>query len=106
MSPDIDVPDEAIETVTFHYAPAEADQPMLAILEAVSWVRGVDVLELEPLAHVVDPDALCEQFGDGAGRDQFYRGPNEERDEGPNVTFRYEGCLVSVSDESITVEVD
>lgn len=52
-----------------------------AVIEAIAYVRGVDPLEIQPLAEVIDPDALNALF------DQTEHG---------TVSFEFEHLLVDV----------
>lgn len=88
------------DSYTFHYLADDDDQPLLAIVESVAWVKGVDARELEPLHYVIDIDTLVELLG-GQRRD-FTRGANDPGS--LTVTFRYEGCFVTVTPEEVTVE--
>ena len=67
------------------------DEPLFAILEAVADRQGVDVLELPPLGHVVDTDALTTVLADASGP--------------VTVSFRYEGSEITVDDRG-RVQVD
>lgn len=56
-----------------------------AIVDAVAAEAGASPLQLEPIATVIDPDALNALFGDGRG--------------GVHVEFEYGDYLVSVTDD-------
>lgn len=55
-----------------------------AVVDAVAAAAGVSPLQLEPIATVVDPDALNAVFRDG--------------ETGVHVEFEYSGYVVSVTD--------
>ena len=62
-----------------------------AVVDAVAEEAGVSPLELEPIATVVDPDALNALFGEGR--------------DGVSVEFEYGEYLVGVTDGvDVTVE--
>ena len=67
------------------------DEPLFAILDAVADREGVDVLELPPLGHVIDTDALSTVLADASGP--------------VTVSFRYEGSEITVDDHG-RVQVD
>lgn len=90
------------DTYTFQYAADNGDQPLIAVVESVAWVKGVEPLDLEPLHHAIDVDTLNDLVG--GGRPEFTR--RDSRDANLEVRFRYEGCLVTVSADEITVERD
>lgn len=85
---------------TFRYSSSEAGQPLLAIVNAVSWFNGVEPTDLEPLHNAINAEFFNDMFGESS--DQFLRGSSES---GPiDVRFNYEGCLVTVSDDEIHIE--
>lgn len=88
------------DSYTFHYLADNDDQPLLAIVESVAWVKGVDARELEPLHYAIDVETLSELLR-GRRRD-FARGADQPSS--LTVKFRYEGCLVMVTPEEVTVE--
>lgn len=64
----------------------------VAVIRAVAEETGRDPTELRPIANVLDPDAL----------EAIYA--NASADNPIELTFRYEGCTVSVDQDSIDVE--
>jgi hypothetical protein len=62
----------------------------LRVVEAVASLRGVDPVELEPLAGSIDPDALNDLFDPVDDRRRAVRG---------DVAFAYEGVYVTVTSE-------
>lgn len=63
------------------------------IVDTVATLTDTDPIELDPIGNVVDTDALSTLFGS----------PNELRRHDASLTFRYEGCTVSVdSDGNVT----
>ena len=89
---------------SFRYALSEGDMPVVAILEAVSRVTGIDVAELDPLSSVVDPDALNDLFADLPAPTDFYRSPGRPAPAGPSVSFEYQGLHVTVTADRVTVD--
>lgn len=87
----------------FHYSPDDDDQPAIAIAKAVSWVKDVDVCDLEPLHGAVDTEELDALFGNQSAGREFYRSSNDRATANPTVTFRYEGCRVVVTSDEIRV---
>lgn len=102
MSPTEEDSDDG-DRYSFRYSSGELNQPTAAIIEAVSWIEGVDAAALDPLAEVVDPDALNELFGRQAGRQLFRRSASEPTPEDLEVVFEYAGYVVTVESELITV---
>lgn len=94
--------DSSGDPFTFQYPPDTDDQPLLAIVESVAWVKGVDARELDPLHSVIDVDTLTDLLG--RERPEFDRSPNDPSN--LTVTFRYEGCLVTVRRGHIAVELE
>lgn len=85
---------------TFRYRSSEDHQPLMAIVNAVSWFKGVDGTDLEPIHHVVNIEQVNELFGEGNG--DFYRSSSESAP--IELRFQYEGCLVTVRDDEIDIE--
>lgn len=86
---------------TFRYSPEEDDQPLVAIVEAVASVRGVDVRDLRPLHHVIDIDELRVYMG--LESSQFTRSSADADYDEREVAFHYEGCEVTVGPGTIRV---
>lgn len=104
MSPSGNGTDNGADRYSFSYPSDESDQPTSAIVEAMAWVKGVDVVHLEPLSDAVDPDALNALFGR-----RPIRGPVEAAAAGPSpddleVEFEYAGYVVTVDADVITVQ--
>lgn len=87
---------------SFNYDLAQDWQPVIAIVEAVSWATGRDNGELEPLHEAIDVDALRAIFAHSAGSPDRDRAIDDGR--GLTVTFRYEGFEVVVGIETITLK--
>ncbi|WP_424016390.1 HalOD1 output domain-containing protein [Halorientalis pallida] len=87
-SPPDDRPAHERDTFTAQFDPAGERAPSAAVIDSVATVTGSDPATISPLFEVVDPDALDRLFDterDGGERD------------GPlTVSFRYEGCAVTV----------
>lgn len=103
MDPGATTPAGSGEEHVFHYSPEDDDQPAIAIAKAVSWVKGVDVCDLEPLHDAVDTEELDALFGGQSPGPGFYRSSNDRASANPTVTFRYEGCRVVVTSDEIRV---
>lgn len=88
----------------FTYSKNQGDQLVSAIVDAVSWVKGSDVLSLAPLEDVVDTEGLQRLFSRQEPRGDFYRSSAAASSEFPQVCFEYEECLVAVSPNNITIE--
>lgn len=65
----------------------DADPVSLQVVEAVAAFRGVDPLELDPLAESIDADAL----------NALFSSVGERNVDGANVSFTYEGVRVTVT---------
>lgn len=87
---------------TFRYSIDEGDQPALAIVKAVSWINGVDAFYLEPLSSAVDVGKLSGLLRHA--RRHLDGETAQSKSMEPNVTFRYEGCLVTVTTDRLRVE--
>lgn len=85
---------------TFQYRASGDNQPLVAIVKAVSSFKGVGVTDLEPLNNVVNIEPVNELFGEGSG--EFYRNSSDSRP--IDLRFQYEGCLVTVTDDEIQIE--
>lgn len=70
----------------------EGEDPTVAIVEAVSEATGRDPMEIQPLAEVIDPDAL----------DTVLAGASPENPIG--LTLYLDGCRVSVDEDGVEVE--
>jgi len=68
--------------------------PSWSVVETVAAATGTDPRSMRPLYEVVDPDALDRVFERTAGEQSPLRG---------RVTFRFEGCEVTVSADGRTV---
>jgi hypothetical protein len=73
-------------TLSFHgrFDPDEVDSAVLGVVDLVSTATGEPPTSLEPLATVVDPDALAALVADGRRADV-------------EVTFEYCGFVVTVN---------
>jgi len=98
------MPPENGDPHEFTYSIDQGTQLGSAIAEAISWVTGTDVLDIEPLAYVVDPEGLQRLFTGGKKRGDFYRSSAGSTEEYPQVSFEYEGYLVTVYPGRFTVE--
>lgn len=84
------------DALTAQFDPADERAPSAAVIESVATMIDSDPATITPLFDVVDPDAL-DRLCDAA-----IRGPN--RDAPLTVSFRYEGCAVTVhADGRLTV---
>lgn len=88
----------------FEYSPDEPNQPALTVVEAIAQVKDVDPVELEPLADVVDFDAVNALFGRNSIRGMIKRSANESTLSDMQVVFEYAGCVVSVYADRITID--
>lgn len=83
----------APESVEREYSLENQDQPLLAIVEAVTEVTDRTYHELVPLQRAIDVEALTELLdSERAGSRQSTQRPSP----GMRVRFRYEGCQVEV----------
>lgn len=101
MPRDTDDGEAARDDLLVHYAPERPDQPVSAIVDAVSSVKSTDSSELEPLSRVIDTDALCDLFG---GRDERAVAGGDLAHADPRVTFEYEGCVLTVTADRISID--
>lgn len=95
-------PDGTDDAYSFAYDAEVDDEPALTVVEAVSWVTGVDVRAMAPLESVVDVEILSRV---GSHDDPlFYRNRSASGAAEPRVSFSYEGCLVTVTPEQVGVD--
>lgn len=71
------------------------EAPSEAVVRAVSRLTGTDPLELDPLYHTIDPDAL-----DGV----FERSPGGDVE--ADVTLEFNDCTVTVTNDTVDVRLD
>lgn len=90
--------------ITFCYSGDEPGQPIIAIVRAVAWLKNVDESDLEPLYSSVDIEALT--GGEPTSPRTTDRNTRPSEPIRRTVTFRYEGCLVTVTADRLTVEPD
>ena len=91
---------------TFDYTGDGPDDLIISVVRAVAWVKGVDVADLEPLDAAVDSDQLIALFEVGSAGEEITRkadGHGADGAEVTDVTFRYEGCIVTVGPGSIQI---
>lgn len=104
MPPSGNGSDNGADRYFFSYPADESDQPTSAIVEAMAWVKGVDAAHLEPLSDAVDPDALNALFGRRPVRSSYGQPAAEPSPEDLEVEFEYEGYVVTVDADVITVQ--
>lgn len=91
------------ESVTREYSIEDQEQPLVAIVDAVSEATGVDQQNLVPLERVINVDALTALLK--STRSDFYRSaPSSAPD--VKVRFHYKGCLVEVDRSKVVVQLD
>lgn len=95
-------PDGTQDAFSFAYAADVDHEPALTVVEAVSWVTGVDALAMAPLNSAVDVEILS-RVGNSDDR-MFYRSSSGSDSAEPQVNFSYEGCLVTVTPELVRIE--
>lgn len=104
MDPNASRPDDAGEGHVFRYSADAEDQPAIAIVKAVSWVKDVDVRDLTPLHDVIDTEELDTLFSPRSADGEFYRSSGEVTTADQTVSFEYEDCTVTVTDEEIRID--
>lgn len=103
-APEGRAPDGGEDETTFRYSLEEDDQPLVAIVEAVAWIKGVDFRDLEPLYRVIDVEELRKHMNREPSQFNPARSDSDHGD--PEVTFRYEGCEVTVDRDTIRVRLE
>lgn len=83
----------ARESVKRTYSPTDPDQPLLAIVKAVSELKDQTSRELSPLQRAIDLEALTELLGERA---EGHHHPPQRPTAEILVRFRYEECEVKV----------
>lgn len=89
---------------TFRFSPEEPAEPTVTIIEAVAWLRGVDQRDLTPLGAVIDADALAELATGTPRRSASSAAAEASTTDRCSISFEYEGCLVTVESDQITIE--
>lgn len=87
----------------FSYPVEAADQPTMAIVDAVAQVTGRDPYRLAPMSDAIDTDALNDLFSGRTDRRDFTRASSESGAAELHVEFQYEGCVVAVAPGRFTV---
>lgn len=100
MPPDSSDSQDNGDVYTFRYPPEEDEQPALALVNAVAWVKGVDAADLEPIGRVVNVDALSDLL---RSSDEFYRSSSDEDSCDLLVSFTYEDSRVTVRPGEIEI---
>lgn len=77
----------------------------MAIVEAVAWVKGLDLRDLQPLDDVISTQELNRQFSRSDDPD-FYRSASQSTNSGPRMTFTYEDCTVSINGHRIQIDLE
>ena len=78
------------------YEIGEDDQPSKVVVRAVATLTNTEILDLDPLYDTIDPthvDKLNDVRGESAIEDS-------------SVSFRYNGCLVTVNQSTVHVRID
>lgn len=84
----------APESVKREYSLEKQDQPLLAIVKAVTEVNDLTYQELVPLQRAIDVEALTELLD--SERAESHQPTYQRRSPGMLMRFRYEGCQVEV----------
>lgn len=69
----------------------ESERPSLAVVRAVASVTNTPVLDLDPIYDTIDPDYLD--------------GVDETPVEDSSITFSFNGCQVTVTQDEVHVQV-
>jgi len=85
--------DPATETYYAHYDWEDDGEPSRCVIETVAAATGTEPLDMEPLYDTVDPEYLDRVFEPRSGCS-----PSDGR-----ITFRFQGCDVSVDTDGWTV---
>lgn len=85
--------DESRSGATEHgYELGRDERPSVAVVQAVSAVIDRSPLEMDPLSHAINPDALDGVFEPGQGSPGTV-----------TVSFEYGGCTVTVTADEVRV---
>lgn len=90
------------DNVSFTFSPEEESEPVVTVVNAVAWTKSVEPLNLEPLHSIVDVEALNQLVTGDAAQASGITKTSEAV--GLPVTFRYEGCEVTVEEDRVRVE--
>lgn len=96
-------PDDLGDTYSFTYPDDDSYHPAMAVIEAVSWVKGEDASQLEPLENFIDTEALDALF-EKKYHGNLRRSSSSEGLKGPQVSFEYEGLTVTLQSENVLIE--
>lgn len=92
---DGDVRKPSIQPASTVYERADDERPSEAVVRAVATATDTAVLDLDPLYDVLDPEQL-----DGiveSGNDDCFH-------EGSSITFSFNGCRVTMTEDTVRVE--
>lgn len=76
------------------YSTEIEDEPAITIIEGIAREKCVRPEALNPLNEVLDVDTVSDLFGGASPHDDL------------QLTFRYEGCIVTVEPEQVWVNPD
>lgn len=96
-------PDDLGDRYSFTYPVDDSYPPAMAVIEAVSWVKGEDAAKLEPLENYIDTEALDALF-EKKHHGNLRRSSSREDLKGPQVSFEYEGFTVTLQPENVFIE--
>lgn len=96
---------ESDNRYTFFYRSDEDNQPVMTVIEAVAWIKGVDALELEPLYDTVNVDDIYGLFSRNHPG-VLYRSTTDSATANQELSFDYEGCRVTVNPNEVQIELE
>lgn len=91
------------ESVNHSYSIENQEQPLIAIVTAVSEIAGVDKRDLPPLESVIDVDAVTALLK--SAKTDFF-GSTSSSHSDLLVKFHYDGYLVEVNRTEVNVRID
>lgn len=89
-------PNDTAQSETIVAEIEEGERPSEVIVRAVATLTNTAILDLDPLYNTIDPEHL-DNLTDGRG---------ESAIEDSSISFRYNGCLVTVSQGTVRVRAD
>lgn len=89
---------------TFRFSAEEPSEPTITIIEGLAWLEDVDHCELTPLGTVIDAGALNDVVTETRCRDGDAPSSETSVTRGPSVSFEYEGYLVTVESDMVTID--
>lgn len=94
--------DEPGDGYSYPFSRDESGQPVITVIDAVAELTDRDFRDLKPLHSVIDTTRLNGLFEESDGL--FHPSRPDSDANSVSITFRYEGCEVTVKKETVHVD--